>query len=59
MKLFVIDCEGGLYEEVGIIAWLLSDRPFWGFQIGKRRFVHDEVLLRHGYVGWRRGNNAA
>jgi len=56
MRLFVVDYEGGLYRYVGLVDWLLSDAAFWGFQLGRRRFVFDSVLKARGRSPWRQGS---
>lgn len=50
---FIVREEGGLIEHLGLVAWLLSDGPFFGFDIGPWRFVHDPILTRYGYQPWR------
>lgn len=58
IRLFVVHEEGGLYERVGLLGWLLSDAPIWGFQIGRRRVAHDAILKAYGHRPWRRANDA-
>lgn len=58
IRLFVVQEEGGLYEYCGLLCWLMSDAPIWGFQVGRYRFAYDTIIKRYGLSPWRRANNA-
>jgi hypothetical protein len=53
LELVIVQEEGGLIEPVGLLDWLRSDAPFWGFRVGRVRLIHDQVLLEHGQGPWR------
>lgn len=59
IRLFVVREEGGLIENFGPIAWMLSSAPIWGVQVGRRRLAYDTILKRYGLNPWRRANDAA
>ena len=53
IALLIVREEGGPYEWVNPLTWLLSDAPIWGIAIGRLLLIYDTILKRLGYQPWR------